>query len=66
MGELLYQSQYDFRTKHNCEQAIMEMMARILQAKEDGLYSTSIFLDLSKAFNMLNHEVLSKLEILGI
>ena len=45
----------------------MEMTARILQAKEDGLYSASIFLDLSKAFNTLNHEVLlTKLERLGI
>ena len=64
---LLYQSQYGFRTKLNCEQSIMEMTARILQAKEDGLYSTSIFLDLSKAFDKLNHEMLlTKLERLGI
>ena len=33
-NNILYQSQYGFRTKHNCEQAIMELTARILHAKE--------------------------------
>ena len=65
--DVLYQSQYGFRKHHSCEQAIQELIGKILHAREDGLQSASIFLDLSKAFNTLDHVVLlSKLERNGI
>ena len=66
-NNLLHQSQYGFRTKHNCEQAILEFTASILHAMEDGAHGASIFLDLSKAFDTLNHHVLlDKLDKIGI
>ena len=66
-NSILYKSQYGFRTNHNCEQAIMELVLRLLHAKERDKHSAGIFLDLSKAFDTLNHTVLlSKLERLGI
>ena len=62
-NNILYNSQYEFRTNHNCEQAIMELVSRLLHAKERGEYSVGIFLDLSKVFDTVNHTVLlSKLE----
>ena len=65
-NDILYQSQHGFCTKHNCEQAILELTGRILQAQEKGEHPASIFLDLSKAFDMLNHNILlKKLERLG-
>ena len=64
---VLYQSQYGFHNKHSCSQAINELTGKILQAKEAGLHSSSIFLDLSKAFNTLDHRVLlQKLDRYGI
>ena len=42
-------------------------MGRILQTREKGEHPANIFLDLSKAFDMLNHNILlKKLERLGI
>ena len=65
--ELLYQSQYGFHNQHSCRQAITELTGKLLQAKEAGLHSTSVFLDLLKAFDTLDHQVLlKKLEHYGI
>ena len=57
-NDILYDSQYGFRNRRSCEQAITEFIGQILQAKEEGKSSASIFPDLSKAFDTLNHEVL--------
>ena len=53
-------SQYGFRSRRSYEQAILEMMGNLLQARNKSLYSSGTFLDLSKAFNTLNHDVLIK------
>ena len=63
----LYNSQYGFRTGHSCENAVSELLAEIIKGKQEGLYTVSMFLDLSKAFDILEHEVLlKKLERYGI
>ena len=67
MTNQLYSSQYDFRTGHSCEHAVSELLAEIIKSKEEGLYTAAMFLDLSKAFDTLEHEVLlKKLEKYGI
>ena len=35
----------------------MELCGKIIQAKDQGMHSAALFLDLSKAFDTLNHEV---------
>ena len=63
----LYNSQYGFRTGHSCENAVSELLAEIIKGNQEGLYTVSMFLDLSKAFDTLEHEVLlKKLERYGI
>ena len=63
----LYNSQYGFRTGHSCENAVSELLAEIIKGKQEGFYTVSMFLDLSKAFDTLEHEVLlKKLEKYGI
>ena len=62
-----YNSQYGFRSHHLCENAIAELVGNTLKNKENGKTTISLFLDLSKAFDSLQHEtILKKLEIYGI
>ena len=63
----IYSSQYGFRTGHSCQDAIAELIGEIARNLDEGLYTTGVFLDLSKAFDTLEHEVLfDKLAIYGI
>ena len=62
-----YESQYGFRAKHSCEHAVQELIGSILKGMENKKKTLSIFLDLSKAFDTLSHQVLfEKLSIYGI
>ena len=64
---ILYASQYGFHSKHSCEQAIAELVGYILQSKNQNEHSASVFLDLLKAFDTLDHQILlSKLSRYGI
>ena len=63
----LYVSQYGFREGHSCENAISELVSEIVKGQQEGLYTLALFLDLSKAFDSLEHNVLlKKLERYGI
>ena len=53
---ILYDSQYGFRSKRSCEQAVSKLLGRILQARNNNQHSACVFLDLSKALDTLNHE----------
>ena len=55
--KLLYDSQYGFQSKRSCEHAILELIGKTVQSKNNKLHSCTMFLDLSKAFDTLNHEV---------
>ena len=56
--ELLYDSQDSFHSKTSCEHAMFKLVGNLLQAMNQNLDSVAIFLDLLKAFDTLNHEVL--------
>ena len=59
-NNILFSSQYGFRTKHSCEQAIMEVVGYALQAKNKREECACLYLDLSKAFDTLDHSILLK------
>ena len=63
----LYQSQYGFRSGHSCESAICELVGNIAKNQEEGLHTIGVFIDLSKAFDTLDHNILlQKLDRYGI
>ena len=58
--DILFSSQYGFRKKHSCSDAIMELVSEILKNNENGIHTACVFLDLSKAFDTLDPAILLK------
>jgi retron-type reverse transcriptase len=52
--------QFGFRKNRSTEHAILELTDKISKAIDEGKYTLGIFLDLSKAFDTVNHEILIK------
>ena len=56
---LLYKSQYRFRSLHSTELASLEIIDIIGKNLHNGKLPIGVFLDLSKAFDTLDHTILS-------
>ena len=65
--DFLYQHQYGFRHGHSTEQAITQLNNWVLPSMDKGKVTGLLFVDISKAFDSLNHKVLlHKLKHLGL
>ena len=57
-NNLLYSSQYGFRKSHSTEHAVLDIVEDILRNMDKRYFSCGVFIDLKKAFDTLNHEIL--------
>ena len=65
--DLLYHHQYGFRGKHGVSHPLIHFTNNIHKALNDGKFNLSIFIDLKKAFDTVNYEILlEKLSLYGV
>ena len=66
-NNLFFTSQHGFRNKYSCESAVSELIGNVCKGHKKGKHTLAIFIDLSKAFDRISHNILfSKLEKYGI
>ena len=59
-SNILYERQFGFRPNHSTTHALLEITEKIKQACDSGKYACGVFLDLQKAFDTVNHDILLK------
>ena len=65
--EILYTLQFGFRASHSINHALVSLTEAIKNSLDNRKFGCGIFIDLQKAFDTVNHEVLlTKLEHYGI
>jgi hypothetical protein len=63
----LFKNQYGFRKDHSTSLALHNLFDNITKAIDQKEYTIGVFIDLSKAFDMVNHEILiNKIKHYGI
>ena len=55
---ILYDDQFGFRPKHSTNMAIIKLVNKIVQAANNDEITAGLFLDLSKAFDTIKHDIL--------
>ena len=66
-NDQLYENQYRFRNQHSCDNAVCDVVSHLVKNLEASETSVALFLDLSKAFDTLDHDLLlHKMERYGL
>ena len=56
----LYEKQFGFRKSYSTSQALLNISQKIMDALDKGNYTCEVFIDLQKAFDTVDHEILLK------
>ena len=66
-NKILYYLQFGFRQKHSTNHTLVDITETIREALDNGKTACGVFIDLQKAFDTVNHDILtSKLDHYGI
>ena len=64
---ILYKKQFGFRRRNSTAHSLIEITEQIKESIDNGKFGCGIFIDLKKAFDTVNHEILlCKLEHYGV
>ena len=67
LHNILYVNQFGFRKNNSTIFALMQITEKIKESTDNGKYGCGIFIDLRKAFDTVNHDILlRKLDHYGI
>ena len=58
MHKIFTNSQFGFREKHSTIHAVLHFIDKVVNATDNHFHLISIFLDFSKAFDTINHDIL--------
>ena len=66
-NSILYEKQFGFQTSHSTEHPILLLVSQLYQSFDESKFTLGIFIDLSKAFDTVDHKILTKkLKLYGI
>ena len=64
--DLLHKKQFGFQKKHSTVDAIAEITEKLRENNYQSHHMITLFLDLSKTFDCIDHAILKKLDFIGI